>query len=550
MYLYKFGGDHMDNKANGKHLLIEIFKLFKSRPNPSGSRGLDPNFSSKEKFIHFITNNDKQSLGNNSSINFNNDYLPLSITEQLDNLLQNPNTYNEIIEAKNYIFDTAFNKTLINLLLPQEDYSYLVMHNKENLEFIPYDKDQQKFLYSYLQINKDAFSTGDILYYLIYFFLHKKNPPAISNRIDLISFDNSILSMYGARADSAVRAIISMATKTNCNNIYAMYEYADMLYYGTTHGVNQNFTKALEYYRKAAGIIQTENNDIHNSISGHPLAYWSLAYIYFNYKKAGTKLENAYIEELEKLTYDKRVEKAITYAQYSLVNNDCASAYNILGNISYEADESTQKKFGLKPAIKYYEIAANKGYSYAYNNLAKCYAEKIILNSTSPKITEWLNEYIKNLGKSSELNDNYASNTLGRFYMEGTLRTRIEGKEKSLDIKDWIISTHFNTKNNYENISFKDIQMIKDISTKYYRKAFQYILDENSAWAIYNMLTNYMNEFDKTFSTTEERNAILNQVGSLGCKAVNDKIIANKASFDYDHGIELIEKNPILKSMA
>ncbi len=91
-----------------------------------------------------------------------------------------------------------------------------------------------------------------------------------------------------------------------------------------------DYPKAIEIYQIASGLQKAEGSE--NFC--HPLALFSLAYIYFNYHRRGYLKDVPNIDILEPMTPEERLEKSILYCNLSIAFYPNGLSYNNLRNIS------------------------------------------------------------------------------------------------------------------------------------------------------------------------------------------------------------------------
>lgn len=324
-----------------------------------------------------------------------------------------------------------------------------------------YDEDMKNRLISYYnQKISDPKTTPYNVFLFICFSVDKKLPPFFTYGqkylSDLEEFNENILCKYGVISEPGKRAIVELAfRKDGTGNIFALCEYGDMLYYGDSSLGSPNYAEAIRIYEVAAGVKKTKDMET----VCHPLALFSLSYIFFNYHRRG-KLKNiSDIEYLERYTELERVEIAINYSKLSLSFLETGAAYNNLGVISETLSPDLLEKYKLKPAQFYYEKATTYDYVYAYNNLASLEA-KLLDNDPEHEMLH-LTRCLEYLSHSAADYEPWSANWLGNFYLSGKIR----GSDKTYD----------------ELIN-------RDLAKEYFFKALQYYIDRNSAWAAANLI--------------------------------------------------------------
>ena len=339
--------------------------------------------------------------------------------------------------------------------------------------FSLYNENIKKKLLGYYYIKKEHYSLEYNIYLFIFFAVCKTLPDnffyGINYRNDLKEFNDKIVCKYGVTSEPGIRAIIELA---ETNNIFALYEYADMLYYGKINGQIRNLELAIQIYNKAAGI-----NVVTGAIESacHPLALWTLAYIYFNYHRKKNELENCEtIPYIEMLSIEQRIEKSIIYAQASMDIIDSVAAANVLGRIAQVAPYYLKEKYNLQTADYYFNHSAAGGYIYAFNNLANIELHKIFFDEDNK--AKHLKSFIDYLYASAKRYEPWAATTLGRFYLNGIVTLKGENSQDDL-------TTNFPSFIN------------KDKAKECFKLATNYFNDSNSAWAYENLITNFPEDY-------------------------------------------------------
>ena len=344
-----------------------------------------------------------------------------------------------------------------------------------------YSKEELLKLKTFFTAKPDTCSLEYNIYSMLYLAVHKTIEPKFfygpNHSEQLTEFNNEVTCKYGTTSKPGIRAIIDLATRKE-PNIFALYEYADILYYGREYGPKKNINEAFKTYE----MLSTTNN--HSSC--HPLALWSLSYIYFNYHQPKTELEFCdSIKDIDALSRYDQVMKAAEYAVYAYTFTNNAASANILGKISLLTEEDLpgieiiKKHFSLKEPIEYFQEAVDQNYIYAYGNLSWIYLEKIF-NDGKNKQEENLDRYLGILTKQAEQNEPWAANTLGVFYHDGIARSKKTQNE----------------------LSFKRIDFEK--SFLYFNMAINSdFTDQNSGWAIANILIFFPDRFYENPSIIE-----------------------------------------------
>lgn len=425
----------------------------------------------KEKLIHqdaFINNLDK--YFSELSMNQKN-----NINDKLKDIA------NSVVNYSNFVIRSP------------KDYSNDKMEN--------YDSRERTKLSSYYSAKSETYNLSYNVFLLIYLAVYKRLPSnfffGINYQQDLDEFNEEVTCKYGVTSKPGIRAIISLAERgsngdSSAPNLFALYEYADMLYYGSENGPTKNINTAFKTYKM---ISSTNNNS-----PCHPLAQWTLAYIFYNYHQPKTELENCDpIPEIEGMPRLEQLKEAIRYAKYAydLVKNPAAA--NILGKICSISEseingiEESKKEANLKSAEEYFQSAADQNYIYAYASLANLHLENIFDDPVHQ--TEHLEQYILTLKKQADQYEPWAANKLGLFYLNGEIESR-KTKEK-LIFKDYIDRTR---------------------SFLFFSQATSYFNDTNSGWAYANMIINFPKKYigDEELTTLKQHLERLKNIGNSG----------------------------------
>lgn len=335
------------------------------------------------------------------------------------------------------------------------------------------------------------------IYSMLYFAVNKELPkdfylPKKFFEDDLEEFSREVTQKYGAVSTPSVRQIISLAKRKENPNIVALYELADMYYYGN-NCIEKDISKAFALYFDTAGL-NLSNIYNHDKKRFHPLALWSLGYIIHNYHKKNSKLEKCEdirtIEELkDKKTDLIHLSVHYTLLAYKMMNSPAAA--NLLGNILSSVSDEKRKKltdeFQLESVDYYYRFAQDHDYVYALNNLA-AKEEALMKNATNEEeARKHCNEMIKCLEKSASQYEVWASNKLGRIYKDGI---------------SWNGACILEKNENYAFSCFK--------------KAVENYIDNGSEWACHYMLVE--------FPTKQNNKMALNYAECI-VKMGNEKVI-------------------------
>ncbi len=116
--------------------------------------------------------------------------------------------------------------------------------------------------------------------------------------------------------------------------------------------------KAYSYYKKASDL-------------GHPLATWSLGYLFYKSAKDGWPKPDGITKDTE-----QKYIKAVSFFEQA-ANGKCSKAYNSLGNIVSNTDVNENIKKKLKTAEEYYEQAAKQKNVFGMYNYARELEKKL-----------------------------------------------------------------------------------------------------------------------------------------------------------------------------
>lgn len=415
-----------------------------------------------------------------------------------------------IVDAK--IDTNQLNKRL-HYILSNSSQHYLPGKNnrlqeKDNREkyLEEYSHADKEKLLLYYSLKEGNFDISYNLYLLIYFALYKTLPEdffygAFYQR-DLKEYNQKVTCLYGATSIPSIRAIITLAEREN-PNLIALYEYAEMFYYGNNNGISVDIKRAYDIYEQASGINKLNNMPDPIKSACHPLALWCLGYILTNYHRENTDLENcATIPKIDILDEETRVERAIIYAQcsYRFINN--APAANLLGKICLIIKASNHKldylteKYKLLKYEDYFKEAADQGYVFSINLLAMIENEYFF--SDIDNRDKHLQQFIDRLKQSANQYEPWACNTLAELLRTGKLERRenINGKKTG---EDDVVPNIIDP----------------DEAFEYYKKATDLFIDVNSGWSYANMLIFYPNEF---MSSPETISNYINSIYRIGNK--------------------------------
>lgn len=395
--------------------------------------------------------------------------------------------------------------------------NYLKENHRANTRttdsFGQYSEKDRNMLLLYYEIKKNNFDLAYNVYLIMYLAINKQLPEKFyfgaNYKKELDEFNDKVICMYGATSVVGIRAILVLSNRLNPNS-FALYEKADMYYYGNNHGIEKDLVKAYDLYEDAAGINMKINNlEKSDNSKCHPLALWTLCYMLFNYHRPNTDLANCeIIPKIEALSAYERIEKAILYAKIVLEFTDNGPVANILGKIRL-LDESEipgigelVKKYNLSSSQEYFRQAAERGYIFSINNLAFEANERIFSDPDNEEMH--LKEFIKYLTCSADQYEPYACNILGELYRTGIVERRIgiigrkTGEIKSI------------------------MQIDREKAYSYYLKGIQYFVTGSSALPYANLVIYYKDRL-----TEEEVTKFVKKVSELGNQKAIDLLRDN-----------------------
>ena len=450
--------------------------------------------------LYWLITDDKTTNISNTTFSLfaTHDALAVNTQISLKNKLKKSKDYIEHLESHIVLPDDVFfdkneiTAFLIDALNNTHTY-YPNTNSKQERKYSVEDKEKLIELYRIQE-----YSLMYTLYLYIYFTITKHNPSnfyyGIKSEHDMREFENEVIYKYGTTSNAGLRAIIALAKKDE-PNIFAMYEYAEMYYYGMNSSA-QSYTKAFEWYFKAAGLEPpTKTNFFSGKLKKigesycNPLALWSIAYILFNYHRSGDLIDCDNISYIDDL-YDYGntrpdeiiIHMALYYAYKAYTLNDTGASSNLLGNILTRMTDDDLKYYVdllrkednielIIPPSDYYKVSMERDYVYGYNNYAAIIAKKI--QEKSEDSTNLINQYISLLEHSATKIDTWALNSLGLYYLKGKIGDYID-----------------------ENATLDKIK-----AKKYFQNATMAFIDYGSIWACVNLLINYSDEYnnDPTF---------------------------------------------------
>lgn len=407
-----------------------------------------------------------------------------------------------------------FIKELINALENTHQYKVKRDSADKKCPFKTYDLEAKHRLIYFYQNNSTGYSLSQCLRLYIYFAQNSALPNDLyeSNSIkkDIAEFSECVTKKYGMSSKHGIRAIYALATRgldgssEERPNSIALYEYADLLYYGNAIGIKQDINKAFKYY-KIAAAIEDYNETININYPSNPLALWSLSYIYLEYHKPNSPLENCdIIPEIENLSVLDRVRRSYLRAKEAYNISKLPAAANIIGKIAMLNDnyckgiEKFKETEKIENCVKYFEEAAKGGYIYANNNLANIELIQAFESDNSDEFYMHINSYISYLEKSSEAFDPWAANKLGRIFLNG-----IQGKNKKTNEAVYVT-----------NIIDKE-KSFKHFMNAY--KIYHIFYDVNCAWACAHILKYFNDRI-----TCDEKNDMQEIIKSYNINEINN----------------------------
>lgn len=206
---------------------------------------------------------------------------------------------------------------------------------------------------------------------LLNYSILENNQPVYTQSINLkINREelNEYLKIKLYYGESYINSLIELSRK---DNMYACAELGSLEFDGYISG-KPNYKKSYDYYYKAA-------------LKDHPKGCWMVA--------------NLMLTGRVKLEFDtmwKYLNKSIELGSFA--------GYNTLG-LCYLRGINKQNKKDLNEARKNFQISAEHGYVFAFNNLGKTYEEEGNIE-----------EAIKYYKVSADMNECWALNKVGEYY--------------------------------------------------------------------------------------------------------------------------------------
>lgn len=316
---------------------------------------------------------------------------------------------------------------------------------------------QNHYTGKYVERDDFAVILYSILFYISHGFICEKFHEVINGiDSDRNEFNKDVLAKYGCSGNPGLYSIYRMANRPVPNAI-AVFEAAELEYYGKGPSKEINYEKAFYLYKKGCYDLPNFN----------PLSAWSYAYMLYNYQSSEKELVHASIteldDEIEKLGPEEaRKNRKIAAIEPTLkaFNCGCYAAANILGQMVDDADIPDDKKLGFtKSKIEYFEYASKGGYVFAKNQLYLIWKKRSEETSNPDEKEEYKNKAIAYLKESADMCEPYACNKYADLYL----------------IKE---------------------QKRYDLAFKYFADAYNLGTDEIKAWAACNLLQYYFFPYD------------------------------------------------------
>lgn len=308
------------------------------------------------------------------------------------------------------IIKTSFKSSYI------DEESLKKLHNCRNNDI---SIEGTKRLFSYLEdkikkssrenLTREEFA--NIIYSVMFFISHGYICKRFSESINGISadreeFNREVLSKYGCTGNPGIYAIYRLANQKKPNSI-AVFEAAELEYYGRGISSKPNYEKAFALYKKGCYDLDNFN----------PMTAWSYAYMLYNYDKKD--LEGVVVKKLESLSNQDRKVRAIKPALMAF-ECSCPAAANLLGQIVDDDDIPREYKTNLKrSSTEYYEIASSEGYVFSKNRLSKYWNEQSSKAVSQLEKEECLKKARSYLKESADLGEPYACNKYASTYLTG-----------------------------------------------------------------------------------------------------------------------------------
>ena len=230
---------------------------------------------------------------------------------------------------------------------------------------------------------------------------------------------NEYLKVKLYYGESYINSLIELSKK---DNMYACAELGSLEFDGYISG-KTDFNKCYEYYYKAA-------------LKDHPKGCWMVA--------------NLMLTGRVKLDFNvmwKFLNKSIELGSFA--------GYNTLG-LCYLRGINNENKKDINEARKYFQIAAEHGYAYAFNNLGKTYEDEGNIE-----------EAYKYYKISADMNECWALNKVGEYYRKNKdLKTAFIYYSKAIEapITERIKHPFYNLAKYYYENGCEEANIKKDIN--------------------------------------------------------------------------------------
>lgn len=289
------------------------------------------------------------------------------------------------------------------------------------------------FQANYITIGKKqneifAYSLYTSLYFVSKGYICQQYSEIVNGlELDREEFNAEVLSKYGCSGRPGVYAIYNLADRET-PNVVALYEAAELEYYGKGFSKNPDYQKAYDYYKKA----------VENPRAYNPLAGWSLGYMFYYYKNPEKELKDAYIPEIDSMTVTDRKARSLQILKMSF-NCGCPAAANVIAAIVDDDDVPDIYKCNLKTSEEYLIIAANSNYVYAKNNLFDLYENRALKAESIEKKRELTEKAYSYLKESVDLGEPWAINKYASHLFDiGSIDTAFSYfKKAAYKLNDW-----------------------------------------------------------------------------------------------------------------
>ena len=375
--------------------------------------GVSGSFSESMRLLFNVAQSETESAYHTR---FKNDIIPQRVFKEDYKLLHHleNKVYSEIKKATDGDFKEFYKILFDSLtLLEGKNESYIIPPKLKNTSpfvlesLVDYVK-KVNVDYEMLANNSHFFATH--LYSVLHYFGTGYCAPSRTDAV--FQLENArkelmerVILPFGLSTKPGMYQVMKLAEE---GNPLALYECCGLYYYAIACP-EPNYIKAFDYCQKAAQAKPPA-----------PVAMWDYGWMLYNYKKAGTELENVYIPKLDTMTFEDRIRLAITYEQKASASGVVAG-FNVLGNIADDdgvADE-IKKEFNLPDAETLWKIAAESNYVFALGNLSELYERQADAEKDEKKKAELLNLSINYLERAAEQYGAWANNHLALHYYKG-----------------------------------------------------------------------------------------------------------------------------------